>query len=148
MSILSDLFKGKTTPIQALAQIEAWGAKIVGSDPTLQNAVSGVITDVKQAASTAVDMIDTAVGVAVMPAAAGVEVSLDAALATITKGGSIPFNGFVNDGIDTMAQAIKNEADAWALKAKAALATAPAPQAQAQAPGTAAAAAGAASVSQ
>ena len=50
------------------------------------------------------------------------EAALDTALAAVTKGASIPFNGFVNDGIDQMAAAIKAEADAWALKAKAALA--------------------------
>ena len=126
MSILTDLFEKKITFSQAAAETVGWGEKIIASDATLTAAVGTVVSDAKQAASNAVTMADTAVGAAILPAAKGVEVALDAALATVTKGVSTPFNGFINDGIDTMANAIKAEADAWALKAKAALA-APSP---------------------
>ena len=122
MSILTDLAEGKITFPTAATEAESWASKLITSDPTLSTAASGVLSDVKQAASDAVGMADTAIGTAILPAAKGVEVALDAALATVTKGVSIPFNGFVNDGIDQMAAAIKAEADAWALKAKAALA--------------------------
>ena len=122
MSILSDALSGKITFAQAETQAIAWASHIINSDPALSNAAGAVLTDVKQAASNAISMADTAVGVAILPAAKGVEVALDAALASVTKGASVPFNGFVNDGIDQMAAAIKAEADAWSLKAKAALA--------------------------
>jgi hypothetical protein len=122
MSILTDLLEKKITFSQAASQSLAWAEKLISSDPHLTNAANAVVSDVKQAASTAVVMADSYVGAAILPAAKGVEVALDAALASVTKGASIPFNGFVNDGIDLMAAAIQAEAAAWALKAKAALA--------------------------
>jgi hypothetical protein len=127
MSILTDLLKGKITFGQAASEAEQWASHIVSADPTLATAAGAILSDVKQAASNAVSMADGAVGAAVGPLAATIETGLDAALATVTKGESIPFNGFVNDGIDQMAAAIKAEADAWSLKAKAALATPAAP---------------------
>lgn len=125
MSILTDLLSGKITFSQASQQAGQWASTLVAHDPALTAMAGAVLSDVKQAASNAVDMADTAVGAAIGPAALAVEASLDAALAGITKGASIPFNGFVNDGIDKMAAAIKAEADAWALKAKAAIAAPP-----------------------
>ena len=122
MSDLTDLIEKKVTFPQIVAKYEAMASALISHDQVLSNAASAILVDVKQAASNAVDMADTYVGNAVLPAAKQVEVALDAALASITKGVSIPFNGFVNDGIDKMAAAIKAEADAWSLKAKAALA--------------------------
>jgi hypothetical protein len=122
MSILTDLIEKKITFSQAAAAALAWAQALISHDPALTSAAGAVVSDVKQAASNAVGLADTYVGAAILPAAKGVEVALDAALASVTKGASIPFNGFVNDGIDQMAAAIKAEADAWALKAKAALA--------------------------
>lgn len=122
MSILTDLIEGKITLGQAGAEVVQWGENLISHDQTLTTATAAVVSDVKQAASVAVAMADTAIGAAILPAAQGVEMALESALATITKGASIPFNGFVSDGIDQMASAIKAEADAWALKAKAALA--------------------------
>ncbi len=122
MSDLTDLAEGKITFGQFVAKATAWTQALIAHDPALTQASAAVLSDVKQAASDAVGMADTYVGAAIMPAAAGVEVALDAALATLTKGASIPFNGFVNDGIDKMAAAVKSEADTWALKAKAEIA--------------------------
>lgn len=122
MSILTDLAEGKITFSQAAAEALGWSEKIIAADPVLTNAASAVLADVKQGASNAVGALDTAIGAAVLPASKAVEAALDASLASLTKGVSIPFNGFVNDGIDQMAAAIKAEADAWSLKAKAALA--------------------------
>jgi hypothetical protein len=130
MSILTDLLEKKVTFAQAAASALAWAQALIAHDPALTEMAGAVVSDVKQAASTAVVMADSYVGQAILPAAKGVEVALDAALASVTKGASIPFNGFVNDGIDQMAAALKAEADAWALKAKAALAqSSPAPAA-------------------
>lgn len=122
MSILTDLIEKKITFSQAASQALSWGQNLIAHDPALTAMAGAVTSDIKQAASNAVVLADTYVGAAILPAAKGVEVALDAALASVTKGASIPFNGFVNDGIDQMAAAIKAEADAWALKAKASLA--------------------------
>lgn len=129
MSILTDLLHGKITFSQAASEAEQWASHIVSADPTLATAAGAILSDVKQAASNAVSMADGAVGTAVGPLAVTIETGLDAALATVTHGASVPFNGFVNDGIDRMAAAIKAEADTWALKAKSALAAPAAPAA-------------------
>lgn len=123
MSILSQLAEGKITFSQAASQVEAWASGIVKKDPTLTAAVGQIVTDTKQAASDAVGMADTALGTWIIPASKGVETLLDTALAGATGGATVGFNPFINDGIDTIAAAIKAEADSWTLKAKAALAT-------------------------
>ncbi len=122
MSILTDLVQGKITFQQAVAEASAWSQKVVAADPTLTAVSGAVLSDVKQAASNAVDMADTWIGQHVAPMTLAIETAADAALAAATGGKSIPFNGFVNDGIDRMVQAGKSELDAWALKAKAELA--------------------------
>src|ERR1700751_1773370 len=116
MSILTDLIEGKITFQTAVQEAGQWAAKLVAADPILTTAAGNVLSDVKQAASNAVVLADSAIGASILPASKALEVALDAALNSITKGASIPFNGFVNDGIDQMAAAIKAEADAWALK--------------------------------
>lgn len=121
MSILTDVAEGKITFSQGIAQAIAWGQKLTASNPALAAIVNTTISAVKQGASDAVGAVDTVIGAAMLPAAKAVETALDSALATVTKGASIPFNGFVNDGIDQMAASIKAEADAWALKTKAGL---------------------------
>ena len=121
MSILTQLFKGQITFSQAATQIETWGASIISKDATLKTAVAAVVSDVKQGASNAVDMADSALGQYIQPAAAATEAALEGALSAITKGASLPFNALITDGIDTIANAVKAEADAWALKTKASL---------------------------
>lgn len=122
MSILTDLLAKKITFSQAAAEAGAWASALVAKDPMLTAAAGQVLSEVKQAASNAVVQADSALGAYIAPAASAVEVALDAALAKATGGVSVPFNPFINDGIDTIANAIKAEADTWALKAKAALA--------------------------
>lgn len=123
MSILSDLAHGHITFHQAAAQAEQWASQVVSHDPILAATASTLLADVKQAASDAVGLADSALGQFIIPAAGTVEVALDAALAKATGGLSIPFNHFTSDGIDKFAAAIKAEADAWTLKVKAALAS-------------------------
>lgn len=125
MSILTDLLAKRITFAQAAAEAANWAQKLVASDPALTAAAGAVLSDVKQAASNAIDMADTWVGQHVGPMTAAIETAADAALAAATGGKSVPFNGFVNDGIDRMVQAGKAELDAWALKAKAGLAAPP-----------------------
>jgi len=135
MSILSDLRAGKITWSQAAAEVVAWGEKIVTGDPTLTAAVGAVVSDVKQAASIAVDDADAAFAKFIGPATATLETGLDTALAGYTHGLSLTFNPLINDTIDKIAAAATAEANAWALKAKAALAPAAAAPAAATAAG-------------
>ncbi len=126
MSILSQLMKGQITWSQAAAETEQWAQNIVSHDQTLTETAGALLTDVKQAASNAISMADSALSSYILPAASATEAALDAALAAVTHGASVPLNPFVNDGIDRIAAAVKAEADAWSLKAKAQLAV-PAP---------------------
>ena len=121
MSILSQLIAGKITFSQAASQAEAWAEKIIGQDPTLSSATGQLLSDVKQAASNAVQIADSDLDAVIGPLSATAETALEAALAAVTKGASLPFNVFVTDGIDTIAGALKAEADAWALRVKAGL---------------------------
>lgn len=125
MSILTQLIEGKITFHDAASQIESWARGIVAKDQTLTSTVGAVMSDVKQAASNAVEMADSALGAYIHPAALATEAALEGALAAVTKGASLPFNPFITDGVDKIAAAVKAEADAWALKTKAALAGAP-----------------------
>lgn len=129
MSILSELRAGHITWSQAAAQTAAWGEKIVTGDPTMTAAVGAVVSDLKQAASVAVEDADAAFVKFIGPVATSLETGLDAALAGYTHGLSLTFNPLINDTIDKLAAASVAEANAWALKAKAALAPAPVAQA-------------------
>jgi hypothetical protein len=121
MSILSDLLNKKITFQQAVTEATSWATTLTSHDATLTADVGTALSGVKQAASDAITLGDTLVGQAIGPATVATETALDAALAGLTKGASVPFNPFVNDGIDAMANAVKNAADAWALQAKASL---------------------------
>jgi hypothetical protein len=122
MSILSDLRAGKITWTQAVSEVVAWGQKLIAGDPALTTAVGAVVSDVKQAASNAIQDADTAFAAFIGPATTTLEAGLDAALAGYTKGLSLTFNPLINDTVDKIAAAAVAEANAWALKAKAALA--------------------------
>lgn len=121
MSILSDLLNKKITFSQAAAQAAAWASTLIAHDPVLSTTASAVLSDVKQGASNAVEMADTALGAIIGPATLATETALEAALAAATKGASVPFNPLISDGIDRIASAVKAEADAWALRTKASL---------------------------
>lgn len=129
MSILTELLEKKITFSQAAQKAAGWAQAIVAHDPTLSGTANAVLSDVKQGASNAVDIADSALSASIMPAAKGVESLLENALSAATKGVTVPFNPLISDGIDRIADAIKAEADAWALKAKATLATPQSPSA-------------------
>jgi hypothetical protein len=124
MSILTDLRAGKITWTQAASEVAAWGQKLIAGDPALTTAVGAVMSDVRQAASNAIEDADTAFASFIGPATTTLEAGLDAALAGYTKGLSLSFNPLINDTIDKISAAAVAEANAWALKAKAALAPA------------------------
>lgn len=123
MSILTELLHGKITFTQAATQAEAWASKVSGGNPVLTAIEGAVLSNVKQAASNAVDLAEGELGKLLAGASGQVEAALDGLLASATGGLSTPFNPLINHGIDTIANAIKAEADAWALRVKASLAS-------------------------
>lgn len=126
MSILSQLFRRKITFSQAAEQAAKWASDIAAHDPALAQAAGETLSIVKQGASDAIMLADTALGRIILPAADAVEAALETALASATKGASVPFNPIIDTSIDQMANVIKSAADAWALAAKARLAAPPA----------------------
>ena len=125
MSILTDLMEKKITWHVAETEAEQWASNIVAHDPALSAAAGTILSDVKQAASNAITLADTALGQWIVPASKGVEVALETFLAGATKGVSVPFNSFVSDGIDAAVAAAVAEAHAWGLRTKARLAAPP-----------------------
>jgi hypothetical protein len=121
MSILTQLLKKQITFTQAATEIENWAQSLVSKDANLTAATGVLVTDLKQAASNAVDLADHEFATYVQPAADAVAVALESALASASKGATLPFNPFVTHGIDTIASAVKAEVDAWAMQAKSAL---------------------------
>lgn len=127
MSILTDLFAKKITFHQAAAEAEAWAAQLVAHDPVLASTAGALLSDVKQAASDAVNAADSALGAFIGPAATATALALDTAFAAATHGASVPFNKFTEDGVKRIADAVRAEADAWTLRVTAQLAAATPP---------------------
>lgn len=118
MSILSDLISKKITFDQAVQEIEVWATNLTANDPTTTAVVGSLVTDAKQAASDAITIGDSALGGIIGPASIAVETAMEAALSSATHGVSNVFNPLISAGIDTIANALKAEIDAVALKAK------------------------------
>jgi hypothetical protein len=123
MSILGDLIEKKITFSQAVTEVEQWADKLIADDPAFTNATAAIVSDVKQAASDAVSVGDTALGVIIGGAAKALEPILETTLASATKGLSVGLNPLISGGIDAIAAAMIGQINAWALKAKADLAT-------------------------
>jgi hypothetical protein len=126
MSILTDLLHKKITWQTAVTQIEAWGAKLVAGNPILQATAGAVMSDLKQAASDAITLADTAAGPLIATGAEAVNVAFAAA----AKAYLGPFGAVVSpaahDAIDRIAAGLKAEIDMAAAQMKAGLAQ-PAP---------------------
>lgn len=122
MSILSDLLHKRITFRQAADEASGWAQTLAAKDPALTQAAGDVLSIIKQGASDAIMLADTALGPHILPAADAVELALEAALAKATGGLSVPFNPIIDSAIDQMAGVVKKAADAWALSAKAKLA--------------------------
>lgn len=128
MSYFSDLTHGRITFSQFVTKSAGWAQALTAKDATLAAAAGAALSIVKQGASDAIMIADTALGAHILPAADAVEAALDAALAGATGGVSVPFNPIIDSAIDQMAGVVKKAADAWALQAKAKLAAPPVPQ--------------------
>jgi hypothetical protein len=122
MSILSQLFKKNITFTQAATQAAEWASQVAAHDPVLVQASGEALSIIKQGASNAIMLADTALGQIISPAADAVELALETALAKATGGVSVAFNPMISSSIDQMAAVVKTAADAWAMEAKAKLA--------------------------
>lgn len=128
LSILTDLIQKKITFSQAEQEIVSWATHLTASDPTAAAAVGALVSDAKQAASDAITIGDTALGAIIAPASLAVETAVESALSAATHGVSNIFNPLISAGIDTIANALKAQIDASAMKAKAQLAATPSGQ--------------------
>lgn len=91
--------------------------------PVLAPLIAAIEPGLKQAASDAVSMADTAFVDAAQPLAAATELALDAAYAKYAGPVAPIASAASHDVIDKVAAAAIAQANLWALQAKAALAT-------------------------
>lgn len=123
MSILTDLLAKKITFSQATAEASAWVSHVFANDQVASAAAAVVLSDLKQAASNAVDLADKALGAVIAPATIAIETAANAAIAqAVGPVGAGLLTPAADHAIETIAAALKAEVDAAALKAKAALA--------------------------
>lgn len=122
MSILSDLLHGKITFGTAEQEIEQWMEGIVKNDPAMTAAAGAIGSDLKQAASNAIALADTALGALIAPATTVVETAVNGLITSAIGPGAVVLTPAVDSAITTMTNALKAEIDAAATKARAALA--------------------------
>jgi len=127
MSILTDVLNKKISPIQGVEQALHWAQALIAHSPDMSASIDTVTADLKHAASNALDLADTDIGASIAAIVPAIETALDAELARLTGGASVPFNKFVNDGVDRLGAALHAEIDAHLLKYKASLTSPPAP---------------------
>jgi len=124
MSILTEVLHGKITFAQAAAKIEADAATLINHLPApLHAAVDALTPSLKQAASNAVDMGDTALKDALDVGLVALTPAVSAALAHYVPAGTL-LTPMAIDALDRMTAALKAEIDALAVEAKANLAAA------------------------
>lgn len=122
MSILTELMHHQITWDQAKAKAEQWAQALSSSDPALATAIGDSLSAVKQGASNAIALADTALNNHFADMTQAVEAAVDAALVKVSGGAALPAVPLVNGVIDQIAASAKAVADAWALEAKAKLA--------------------------
>jgi hypothetical protein len=121
MSILSQALSGKITWQQAASQAETWATQWVAKDPTATALAGTTLSIVKQGLSDAISAADTALAANKTNIAVATDTALEAELAAVTKGLSLPANAFITEGIDGFVNAAVSAAHAWGLQAKSAL---------------------------
>jgi hypothetical protein len=123
MSILSDAISGKITFATAAAEAGAWVSRWVQGNPAAQAAAGAVLSDLKQAASNAVALADTALGPIIVGASLSIEASANLAMAKALGPVGVALTPAVDHAIETIANALKAEVDAAAAKLRADLST-------------------------
>lgn len=127
MSILTELMHGRITFAQAAKEATDWAQSVIAKDAVLTQAAAATLTIVKQGASDAITIGDTALAQHAIPVADAVEAALETALAGATGGVSVVLNPLIDSGIDQFVNVAVAAAHAWALEYKAKLATPAAP---------------------
>jgi len=127
MSILTDVLNKKISPIQGVEQALHWAQALIAHSPDMSASIDTVTADLKHAASNALDLADTDIGASIAAIVPAIETALDAEPARLTGGASVPFNKFINAGVDRLGAALHAEIDAHLLKYKASLTSPPAP---------------------
>ena len=124
MSIFSQLIHGKISFSQAATQVEQWFAKEIGSlDPAVSAAANAAVSDLKQAASIAVGLGDTALGGLLGTATGVVEGAVNTAIATALGPAAPQLTPAVDAAISHISDTLKAAIDAEAARLRAGLAT-------------------------
>lgn len=127
MSIFSQLIGGKITFSQAASQFLAWAERLISHDAVFTQAASDALSIVKQRASDALTLGDTALSSHANELATVVETAMDKALAAATGGLSTPLNPLIDAGVDQLMNLVVGVAHAKALEFKASLVAGPSP---------------------
>lgn len=129
MSILTEALRRRITFGQAAIQIEAWGSALLSKAPAaVQTDVGAAISDLKQAASNAIQLADTAAGPLIAEGSVAVSTAFTAVLTKYLGPLAAVESPVTTDAVNTVAAALKAEIDAMATQAIASLKPAPAPQ--------------------
>jgi len=128
MSILSQLFSGKITFSQAESQVDTWFSTILSKAPAaVQGDVATASSALKQAASDAVGLADTALGGILATGSTIVESAANTALnATIGPIAAATLTPAVDASITAVTNGLKAAIDAEATALRAQLAQGPA----------------------
>lgn len=122
-SIITQIWNGAVKDFDAA---EAWinqqVQRIEAVFPASTATINAIGSDIKQAASDAIGMADSALNNVAPGVTTAIEAAADGALTHYTGGLAIPLVPLTNDGISQIESLIVSTANAWALKAKAALA--------------------------
>jgi hypothetical protein len=122
MSILTELMHREITFSQAATKATAWAQSIIAGNAVLTQAAGETLDIVKQAASDAITIGDSALAAHAAPVADAVEAALETALAGATGGVSVVFNPLIDAGVDQFVNVAVAAAHSWALEYKAKLA--------------------------
>lgn len=122
--ILTDIENGFAAVAQKL---EGWGEILARHNPAYAADIAAIVSKAKQGVSNAIDLEDSALGSHAAAISKGVAGCVESELAVLTKGASVPYNAFVENGIDRLINHGIAELHALGLKIKADLASKSAP---------------------
>ena len=118
--ILTDLENGFAAVAKKL---EGWGDILARHNPAYAADIANLVSHAKQGVSNAIDLEDSALGSHAAAISKGVAGVLEGELAILTKGASVPYNAFVENGIDRLINHGIAELHALGLSVKADLAS-------------------------
>lgn len=121
MSILSDVWNKKITFETAAIEIGQWVSKMVSTNAVTVAAAGAIQSDLKQAASNAVALADTALGALIAPAAMTIEAAANTLIIKAIGPGAVVITPAVDAAITTAANALKAEVDAVAAQIRSQL---------------------------